>query len=107
MKAKFKALDSTEKLEDLFEKSSKNPIVLFKHSDTCSISLGVFEEISNADVEINIVVVQQNRDISNSIAEMTGIRHQSPQAIVLKNGRPVYNASHYDITADAVKEACS
>jgi bacillithiol system protein YtxJ len=101
--ANFIELNSIEKLEELFEKSNEQPIVLFKHSLTCPISAGVHEEVSGVEADVNVVIMQKSRDISNEIAQKTGIRHESPQAIVLQNGEVVYHASHYDITADDVK----
>lgn len=100
MMANFIELDSHEKLELLFEQSLEKPVFLFKHSSTCSISSEVFREVAELNAEVNLVVVQTARHISNAIAERTGIRHQSPQAIVIKGGRPVYHASHFDITAE-------
>jgi len=102
MKAKFTEINSTEQLDLLFEKSNENPVVLFKHSTTCPISAGVHQEISNADADINIVVVQHARNVSDAIAQKTGIRHESPQAIILKNEKPVYHASHFDVTAEDI-----
>jgi len=104
MKANFIKLDTTEKLEQLFSKSVENPIVLFKHSTTCPISAGVYQEISNADADIHLVIIQNSRDVSNAIAKKTGVRHESPQAIVVKNGKVVYQASHYDVTASDVEK---
>jgi bacillithiol system protein YtxJ len=102
MSAKFIEINSSEKLGKLFEISNETPVVLFKHSVTCPISANVFEEVSEIDSEINLVVVQRARSISNEIAERTNIRHESPQAIVLKNGEAIYHASHYDITAEGI-----
>lgn len=104
MKANFIKLDTTEKLEQLFSKSVENPIILFKHSTTCPISAGVYQEISNADADIHLVIIQNSRDVSNAIARKTGVRHESPQAIVVKNGKVVYQASHYDVTASDVEK---
>lgn len=104
MKANFIKLDTIEKLEQLFSKSVEKPIVLFKHSTTCPISAGVYQEISNADADINLVIIQNSRDVSNAIAKKTGVRHESPQAIVVKNGKVVYQASHYDVTASDVEK---
>lgn len=104
MKANFTKLDSTEKLEELFQKSHEAPVVLFKHSTTCPISAAAYREIENLDGEVNIVVVQSARGVSNEIAERTGIRHESPQAIVLKDGKPVYQASHYSVSAEQISE---
>jgi len=104
MKANFTEINSTEELDALFQKSYEKPVVLFKHSTTCPISAGVYQEISNADANINLVVVQHARNVSTAIAEKTGIRHESPQAIILKDGKPVYHASHYDVTAADVEK---
>ena len=104
MKANFTEINSTEELDALFQKSNEKPVVLFKHSTTCPISAGVYQEISNADANINLVVVQHARNVSTAIAEKTGIRHESPQAIILKDGKPVYHASHYDVTAADVEK---
>ncbi len=102
MKANFTEINSTEQLNELFELSNEKPIVLFKHSTTCPISAGVHQEISNADADVNIVIVQKARNVSDAIAQKTGIRHESPQAIILKDGKVVYHAAHYDVTADEV-----
>ncbi len=105
MKARFNKISSTEKLDELFNESNEKPIVIFKHSLTCPISAGVYQEISNADADINLVVVQTARNISTLIAEKTGVRHETPQAIVLKDGKPIYHASHYDVTAADVEDS--
>lgn len=103
MKARFNEIHDAAELDALMEKSNEQPIVLFKHSVTCPISFGVYNEISNADADINLIVVQRARNVSNLIAEKTGIRHESPQALVIKNGAVVYHASHYDVTAADVE----
>lgn len=104
MKANFIELNSTEQLDRLFEQSNEKPIVLFKHSLTCPISAGVHQEISNADADINMVIMQNARNVSEAIARKTGVRHESPQAIIIKDGEVVYHASHYDVTAADVNE---
>lgn len=104
MKANFIKLDSTESLDELFQKSHETPVLVFKHSVTCPISAEVYREVSAVEADVNLIVVQSARSISNAIAERTGIRHESPQAIILKDGMPVYHASHFDVTADDVYE---
>jgi bacillithiol system protein YtxJ len=101
--ANFIELNSIEKLEAIYRQSNEKPVVLFKHSLTCPISAGIYEEVSGVEGDVNIVIMQKSRDVSNEIAQKTGIRHESPQAIVLKDSKVVYHASHYDITADDVK----
>lgn len=103
MKARFNEIHTTDELDALVEKSNEHSVIIFKHSTTCPISHGVYREVSNADADINLIVVQNARSVSTAIAEKTGIRHESPQAIVLKNGEVIYHASHYDITASDVE----
>ena len=103
MAAKFIDLDSADKLDALFHESHTAPVLIFKHSSSCVISSGVIKVVESLDSEINLVVVQRDRVISNFIAERTGIRHESPQAIVISNGRPVYSASHWDIETDRIE----
>lgn len=104
MKARFNEINSTEELNDLFKQSNEKSVALFKHSLTCPISSGVYQEISNADADINLIVVQHSKNVSTELAAKTGIRHESPQAIIIKDGKPVYHASHYDVTAADVEE---
>ncbi|MGI8640018.1 MAG: bacillithiol system redox-active protein YtxJ [Pyrinomonadaceae bacterium] len=105
MKARFNEINSTEELDELFRQSNENPVALFKHSLTCPISAGVYQEISNADADINLIIMQHSRNVSSALADKTSIRHESPQAIVIKDGKPVYHASHYDVTASDVEES--
>jgi bacillithiol system protein YtxJ len=99
MPANFINLESIDRLDRLFAESHERPVVLFKHSTRCGISAGVYRKVGQVEGDINVVVMQTHRDISNAIAARTGVRHESPQAIVLIDGEPVYHASHYDIEA--------
>jgi bacillithiol system protein YtxJ len=103
MPVTFYPVRSLDRLNELFEESHTRPVVLFKHSNSCGISSVVMREISNVDAEMHLVVVQTERIVADAIENRTNIRHQSPQAIVLKNGIPVYHASHYDITPEALE----
>jgi len=103
MSANFINVDSIEGLERLVAESHERPVILFKHSLTCGISSGVYREVSQVRADVNLIVIQTHREISNAIATMTGVRHESPQAIVLRGGEPVYHASHYDIEAEHIE----
>ncbi len=102
MKAQFVDLNTSKQLDELFDVSKTKPIVLFKHSITCPISANIFEEVSKVDSTIFLVVVQDSRELSKAIADKTGIKHQSPQVMVIKDGKTIYHASHYDITASDI-----
>ena len=96
-------VDSIEKLEDAFARSHTSPVVLFKHSNRCGISSHVLEMVRDIDGELNVVVIQEHRDLSNEIAARTGYVHQSPQAFVIVDGKPVYHATHYGIDPSRIE----
>ena len=99
-------MECIEALDAVFERSHSEPVVLFKHSKACGISAHVLEMTSEIDGELNVIVVQEQRLLSNEVAGRTGYAHQSPQAFVLVNGKPVYHATHYGIDPDdPLKEA--
>jgi bacillithiol system protein YtxJ len=56
------------------------------------------------DVQAYLVDVRAQRPLSQTIAMRSGVRHESPQVIVFRQGVPTWNASHADITADALKQ---
>ena len=103
----FTAVTDAQSLESLFTLSHSQPVIIFKHSTTCPISSAAHRQMSRVGAEVSLVVVQSARDVSNEIASRTGIRHESPQVIVLKNGEVVWSASHFDIQADVVEQAVS
>jgi len=102
-------LTSPEQLDELIARSSEVPVLLFKHSTSCSISamaISRFEGRWKADESTCIPVyldLLAYRSISNLIAEKTGVVHQSPQAILLKDGVPVYSATHGSIDANEIQ----
>lgn len=103
MPANFNTIDSIDSLDSLFESSYFRPVVIFKHSNTCGISAHLMEEVSVVDADINVVVVQTSRDVSNAIETRTGHRHQSPQAFVIRDGKAVYHATHYGIDPSQIE----
>jgi bacillithiol system protein YtxJ len=56
-------------------------------------------------VDHAIVRVIEERPVSLALAQQVGVTHQSPQALLIKNGKAIWNDSHYSITADALKAA--
>jgi thioredoxin len=89
---------------------SPEALVVFKHSATCIISLTVireFEAFRTAlpDVPTRLVVVQQERALSNALEDVLQVQHESPQALVVQQGRALWHASHRRITADRLAQA--
>ncbi len=102
MTATLNEIDSNEKLVELFERSENSPVLLFKHSTNCPISSHVLSDVRELSAEINVIVVQHARGVSNEVETRLGVRHESPQAIVVSHGRAVYQASHYDVSSDEI-----
>jgi bacillithiol system protein YtxJ len=105
IETQFTPINDANALEQVLARSHDEPVILFKHSTTCPISASAYRQMSQVSGDVSLVVVQRARDVSNEIAARTGIRHESPQAIVLRNGEVVWTASHFDITSDAVEKA--
>ncbi len=95
-------IDTIEKLDALIAASADRPVFLFKHSDTCGISSHMLEMLDDIDGSINMIVVQYDREVSNAVVERLGIRHASPQAFILRDGKPIYHATHYGIDQDEI-----
>lgn len=84
--------------------------LLFKHSPTCPVSAAAWEEFerftgAHPELPAGWIQVIRERELSQSIAARTGIRHESPQAILFVERRPVWNASHMAISFAALEEA--
>jgi bacillithiol system protein YtxJ len=100
----WKNITSEEDLNKAIEESATKKVAIFKHSTSCFISKTVLKnfekEVENIDKEVSYYFLDllAHRNISNKIAEQLEVTHQSPQLIVLENGKATKNASHSDIS---------
>ena len=99
-------------LEPLLERSETEPVVIFKHSTQCGRSEVAYEELRSfmqdyPNVPCGLILVIEDRPLSDSIEERFGILHETPQAIVLSRGIPVWHAHHSRVTAEALQDAIS
>jgi len=101
----FFRINNRETLDKLLTDSRSKPVVIFKHSNSCGISASAYREMEKLEGQVNLLEVQTARDVSRELADLTGIRHETPQVIVLKDGKAVWNASHFDVKAGAVLKA--
>jgi len=104
MTSRINHIESVKGLNELFSASHSAPTLLFKHSSACGVSAHIYEMISAINTEINVVVVQAHRDVSKEVEARTGYRHHSPQAFVIKDGKPIYHATHYAIDPAAIED---
>jgi bacillithiol system protein YtxJ len=95
-------------LTEIIDSSHQQPVVIFKHSTRCSISRMALKQFENEfDLEGTVTPyfldLINHRDISNEIATRFDVYHQSPQLLLIKDGKSIYDASHSDIDAVELK----
>jgi len=95
-------------LDEVATFSNQKPVVIFKHSTRCSISrmaLKRFETEYDLEDKVDVYFLDllEHRDISNAIATRFNVVHQSPQLLLIKEGKSVYDVSHSDIDAEELK----
>jgi bacillithiol system protein YtxJ len=102
-------LTSSAQLHELIKEAATTPVLLFKHSTRCSISamaLNRFEKEWDDSKPTCICVYLDliaNREISNEIATLLKVEHQSPQAILVRNDEVIYVESHNGISASSIQ----
>ena len=104
-KINWNELTDLGQLNEIISASNEKPVAIFKHSTRCSVSrmaLKQFENEFNSSDKVTPYFLDliAHRDISNEIATRFGVYHQSPQLILIKEGKAVYNVSHSDIDAE-------
>ena len=99
-------------MDVLLQESAEQPVLVFKHSLTCGTSAQALDELAEhlegADgphPHYALVTVQTHREVSTAISTRLGIRHETPQALLVMDGRVVWSASHFRVTAEAIAKA--
>lgn len=94
------------------DESKKKPVFVFKHSTECPISAGaayrtnVWLKKAHKDApKIYFVKVIERRPVSQKIEAEVEVKHESPQLLLLKDGKSVWNTSHEAITSEAIDGA--
>lgn len=105
----WKNLDDVNQLETIEETSTEKTVVIFKHSTTCGISQHALHKLESAwdiedgQIDFYYLDLLNHRKISNEIANRFGVIHQSPQILVIKDGKSVYDISHNGISLETLK----
>ncbi|RJQ34163.1 DUF2847 family protein [Candidatus Parcubacteria bacterium] len=97
----FKLLETESEWNELL--ANNDILILFKHSRTSPVSVDARERLKAVEYLIpNIyqIVVQDSEALSQLIANELGIEHQSPQLLVIKDGRVVYHRDDGDVKGD-------
>ena len=107
-KMNWTQLTDLGQLNEIIHLSTTKAVLIFKHSTRCSISrmaLKQFENEFNLDEKVTpyFLDLLENRSISNEIASRFNVEHQSPQLILIKDGKSVYSVSHSDIQVEDLR----
>lgn len=106
----WKEILTTNDITEVFKQSEQRPCLIFKHSIRCSISNAAKRRLESVSEELLhefncfYVDVITNRAVSNEIERITGIKHESPQAIVLIKGKAIGSLSHHEVSLPALQE---
>ncbi|MGQ8874012.1 bacillithiol system redox-active protein YtxJ [Paenibacillus sp. TSA_86.1] len=107
-------MTSIEQLNSAVQATEDQPLLLFKHSTRCPISAHAYQEMNdylhnspNESVKYGIIYVVEDRPVSNEAAERLGVKHESPQVILIKKGMPVWHTSHSEITSGTLASTLS
>lgn len=103
--AAWREITEIHEWEQLWENSDKKPIVVLKHSTKCPVSANALAEFEaylndkpNSEPEYVLVKVIESLQVSNRIAEDTGVKHESPQIIWIKDKQKRWDTSHWSVT---------
>lgn len=101
-------LTKLTQVEDIARHSGQKPCVIYKHSTRCSLSSLAQHRLEKGwahdgfSVHPYFLDLIAHREVSSLVAERFGVIHQSPQLLLIRNGRCVYHASHLDINAKSL-----
>ncbi len=85
-------------------------LLVFKHSNSCPVSFMAkrhYDQFlaANPDVRTRLVIVQRERELSSALETVSRLRHESPQALIVREGRVLWDASHGGITKPRLEQA--
>jgi bacillithiol system protein YtxJ len=98
-------------LDAALVRAASEPIVIFKHSPTCGVSAQASEEIDELleraalPLPLYVVSVRAQREVSEAITKRFGIRHESPQVLLVHRGAVLWHASHFRVSAAEIQSA--
>lgn len=106
---KWIQLVSEEQLPQIIQQSAEKPQVIFKHSTRCSISSVAHQRLQKAaqpdGFDFYYLDLLAHRPLSHQVAETFGVHHESPQVLVIKDGKCVYDESHLAISMMEIVES--
>lgn len=101
----FIELRNIKSLDRFLASANGDAIVILKHSDSCGISGRAYAELTKLARPIGVVTVQTARAVSNEIETRLGVAHETPQVLIVRDGKVVWSASHGRVKAESIEAA--
>jgi bacillithiol system protein YtxJ len=101
-------LRTPESARAVFDASERAPVFIFKHSTACGLSDQAHAEfrafLASAPEGFSYyrLDVLESRAVSDLVEDLAGVRHESPQVLVLWRSRCVWHASHRGVRESAL-----
>ena len=105
MNAPFVEIVTVAALNQFLTGASGAAAVLFKHSDTCGVSARAYAEMSKLREPVGLITVQKARTVSDEIEKRWNVDHESPQVLIIRDDKVVWDASHFQVKAEQVESA--
>ena len=106
----WKPLTTKSEIDQIKQAAAGQTAFILKHSTRCSISSTVLNRLErkwqSADmpgVTAYYLDLIKHRDVSDHVAKVFGIRHESPQALIISEGECTYHESHFGIDYSSIK----
>jgi bacillithiol system protein YtxJ len=106
-------ISTLSELDNAIESSEGQWVGLFKHSTRCSISATALDRFernwdkAKGHIKPYYIDLIAHREVSNAIQEKLGVLHESPQFILVRDGKAVYHESHFGIQIGEILEEIS
>lgn len=108
---KWSQLRSINQIDQILTESKESPVLIFKYSSRCSLSRLALDRLERSWNETEMGGIKPYfldlityREISNRIAHIFDVVHESPQVLIIDNEKAVYDQSHMAIDYQEIKD---
>ena len=103
--ASFEPIRDLSALDQLFSASQVRAHILLLHDPSCPVSRRAYRVMAQLPSAVSIIDVTQGKTLSRAVEQCTGVRHESPQVLVLHRRQAIWAASHGRIKLEAISHA--
>lgn len=98
MESQFSEVTSEDELDKVFAESEDAPVLLYLHDPYCGLSRIAHAEVTQLGLRVAWIDVHARHDLGMDVERLTGVRHESPQTLILRNRQAKWVASHRKVT---------